>query len=361
MISLASPDIRQEEVDRVKAVLSTGLLADGPEVRGFEQSFADTVASDHAVATSNGTTALHAALVGLDIGPGDTVITTPFSFIASANAARLAGASVDFVDIEPTTLNIDPEALESRLRTGEDIDAVIPVHLFGLPADIDHIVELSNRYDFAVIEDAAQAHGATHRGRPVGSIGDVGCFSFYPTKNITAAEGGMITTNDEALAQRIRQYIDHGRTGRYAHDIVGHNFRLSSIHAAIGRAQLDRLPDYVKQRRRNAAQLTDSLAHTPIQPPVDPPDRAHAYHQYTIRHGERDRIQEFLSARDIESAIYYPTPIHQQPAYNDITVSCPNAEAAASEVLSIPVHPGVHEQDIDRIQRAVTSAVEAPA
>lgn len=171
----------------------------------------------------------------------------------------------------------------------------------------------------------------------------------------------MVTTDDEAVAERVRRFIDHGRTARYEHAVIGHNFRLSSVHAAIGRAQLTRLDEYVTHRRRNAAQLSDALAHTPIRTPIDPPDRTHAYHQYTIRHPGRDRIQSELSARDIESAIYYPTPIHQQPAYTDVHATCPVAEQAATEVLSVPIHPGVDEYDIDRIQRTIVGTLEALA
>ena len=361
MIPIAQPDIRETERQFVQAVLEDGQLADGPEVRAFENGFSETVGTRHAVATSNGTTALHAALVALDIGPGDRVLTSPFSFIASANAARLAGAEVGFVDIEPETLTLDPDALETVLERGEQVDAVIAVHLYGLPAAMDRLVELRDRFGFALVEDAAQAHAATFKGRPVGGLGDVGCFSFYPTKNMTTGEGGMITTDDASLAERARRFIDHGRSDQYIHADVGHNFRMSSIHAAIGRAQLRRLGAYTAARRQHAQHLTDALAGTPVRTPADPRDRSHVYHQYTIRHPDRDWLQRRLADAGVQSAVYYPVPIHRQAPYTSLGVTAPVAERAADEVLSIPVHPRLSPEDLDRITETLTQAVEVVA
>ena len=358
MIPIADPDIRAPERRRVQRVLESGQLAAGPEVTAFEEEFAAHCDAPEAIATANGTAALHAALVALGIGPGDTVLTTPFSFIASANAARLAGADVVFADIDSRTFNLDPAAVEEQLRADEPIDAVIAVHLFGLPADVDRLLELRDRYDFALVEDAAQAHGATVNGETVGTFGDAACFSFYPTKNVAAGEGGMITTDRPDVAARARRFIDHGRTARYEHAEVGHNLRMSSVHAAIGRAQLERLDTAIEARRHNAEQLTDLLDQHGIETPVEPAGRRHAYHQYTIRHPDRDRLRESLADRGVQTGVYYPIPIHEQPAYDDVSDKFPSAERAAEEVLSLPVHPTVSTEDIDHIHRSMIRTLE---
>lgn len=360
MIPIAEPAVGGRELDRVTTVLEEGQLADGPEVRAFEREFAAFCDVDRAVATCNGTAALHAALVGLDIGAGDRVVTSPFSFIASANAPRFAGSSVGFVDIDPRTYAIDVDKLETRLRNGERIDAVIAVHLFGLPASLDRLVELSETYDFALVEDAAQAHGATFDGRPVGSFGDAGCFSFYPTKNMTTGEGGMVTTDRGDVADRAARFVDHGRTEGYRHAELGHNFRMTSIAASIGRVQLERLPGFVVARRSNARRLTAGLGDTPVEVPVVPSDRTHAYNQYTIRHPKRDRLRKSLGEQDIGTAVYYPEPIHRQPAFEGHHARLPVAERVSAEVVSLPVHPGVTEGMIDRIVDAVGSLVVSP-
>lgn len=359
MIPIAYPQIGQRERTRVEAVLSAGQLADGPEVREFEKAVADRCGAAYGVATANGTAALQASLVALGIGPGDTVVTTPFSFIASANAARFVGADVEFVDIDYATFNIDVVALEQRLKNGSSFDAVIPVHLFGLPADMSALLDLQDKYEFSIVEDAAQAIDASVRGRPVGAIGDVGCFSFYPTKNVTTGEGGMIVTNQEDIAQRARQFTDHGRTDTYTHATVGHNLRLSSIHAAIGNAQLERLEDITATRRSHAEFHTSVLEDHDVVTPVEPDDRTHVYHQYTIRHPQRDRLREELASNEIDTGIYYPIPIHQQPAYSHVSDSFPVSEQASEEVLSIPVHPGLSAADLDHIHQSITASMGA--
>ena len=358
MIPSASPSVGEEEKRRVEAVIDSGMLAEGDVVEAFQAEFADYCGVDRGVATTNGTTALHAALVGLGVGEGDRVLTTPFSFIATANAVRLAGAEVDFVDVDPRTYNIDPDALEARLRDGERVDAVIAVHLYGLPADVGRLGELAAEYDFKLLEDAAQAHGARYDGERVGSFGDAACFSFYPTKNMTTGEGGMILTDDEAVAERARRFVDHGRTTGYEHESVGHNFRMTNLAAAIGRAQLDRLPEFTRARRRNAAGLTERLADVPdVATPREPDGYEHVYHQYTVRVPDRDALKEHLASRDIGSGVYYPIPIHRQPAYDDVSGSYPVAEACADEVLSLPVHPDLDEADLDRIAEATAGAI----
>jgi perosamine synthetase len=355
MISLSDPRFETEEIDAVRAVLEDGMVADGPEVRRFEAEFADYCGADHAVGTANGTAALHAALEALDIGDGDTVVTTPLSFVASANAIRLAGATPVFADIDPLTYNLDPSAAERAVRE-HDADAILVVHLYGLPADMHAFEDIAADEDVFLIEDCAQAHGAAYRGQSVGSFGDAAAFSFYPTKNMTTGEGGMILTDDNRIAERAASYINHGRTGddAYAHTRVGHNYRMTSLAAAIGRVQLERLSEWVKRRRLNARRLTTALDEVVgIDAPVEPDGARHAYHQYTVRTADREALKEHLADEGVDSGVYYPTPIHELGAYEGFDAETPVAETAADEVLSLPVHPGLSETDLDRIVEAL--------
>ncbi|USZ68095.1 DegT/DnrJ/EryC1/StrS family aminotransferase [Halorussus salilacus] len=354
-IPIADPELGEREVEEVVSVLESGMLADGPQVRAFEEEFADFCAASRGVATSNGTTALHAALEALDVGAGDKVVTSPFSFVASANAIRLAGAEPVFADIDPDTFTLDPVAVEEAVRREDDVAAVMAVHLYGLPADMDHLLDVADDYGLAVVEDAAQAHGATYRGRRVGSFGDAACFSFYPTKNMTTGEGGMITTDRDDVAEKAESFANHGRPpeGGYEHVRVGHNFRMTSMAAAIGRVQLDRLPDYNEARRANAAYLSDALADADAVTPRVPDDRSHVYHQYTIRADDRDGLADFLADAGVGTGVYYPTPIHEQPAYADAETANPVAERTADRALSLPVHPNVTEQNLRTIASAI--------
>jgi dTDP-4-amino-4,6-dideoxygalactose transaminase len=359
-IPIADPSIGHAERERVEAVLRDGQLADGPVVRRFETEFADFCDTEFGVATSNGTTALHAALHALGIGEGDRVVTTPFTYIATANAASVCGATVEFVDIDPATYNIDPDALATRLREGPPVDAVVAVHLYGLPADVGRLQSLADEHGFVLVEDAAQAHGATVGGDRVGSFGDAGCFSFYPTKNMTTGEGGMITTDDPTVAERAARFVDHGR-GADEHVEIGHNFRMTSIAAALGRVQLDRLPGFTAARRANARRLSRALGDTPIEPPTVPDGRRHVYHQYTIRTDERDALRARLADRGVDTSVYYPAPVHEQAAYAHVDATAPHAERAATEVVSLPVHPGLTDADLDRICDALRESVEVVA
>ena len=348
-VPIADPQVSDAAKAAVRDVLDSGMLADGEVVREFEAEFADHVGVEHAVATSSGTTALHAMLEAAGIGEGDVVLTTPFSFIASANAVRHAGADVAFADIRPETFNLDPDAVRAVLAERDDVTAILPVHLYGLPADTDEFRSIAREYDLRLFEDAAQAHGATCGGTSAGALADAGAFSFYPTKNVTAGEGGMITTDDDALAERVRRLVDHGRTGRYEHGEVGYNFRMTNVHAAIGRDQLGRLSDWVRRRQENAERLTAGLSDVPgVDTPIVPDGRTHAFHQYTVRVDDREAVRERLDDAGIGSAVYYPTPIPDQPAYGR-DETCPVAERASRSVLSVPVHPGVDAADIDRI------------
>ena len=358
-IPIANPDLGAAEKEQVMEVIEDGQIADGPVVRRFEEEFAAFTDTENAVATANGTAALHAALRAVGISSGDVVLTSPFSFVATANAVRHCGATPIFADIDPETYNLDPDAVEAVIREhGGDVDAMIPVHLYGLAADMDPLLDIAETYGLEVVEDAAQAHGAEYRGQPVGSLGDAAAFSFYPTKNMTTGEGGMIVTDRDDVATRARRFINHGRgdTGSHGYDHVevGHNFRMTSIAAAIGRVQLEKLPKYTEARRKNAALLTDELADVPsIEVPVEPSDRYHVYHQYTVRSDDRETLRSRLDAAEIGNAVYYPTPIHRQPAYEHVARTIPEAERASEEVLSLPVHPALSESEVHHVAERV--------
>lgn len=359
MISIADPSFGEAEQEAVRDVLESGMVADGPKVRDFESAFATYCGSDHGIATANGTAALQVALEGLGIGDGDTVVTTPFSFVASANAIRLVGAEPVFADVDPETYNLDPESARAAAREA-DADAMLVVHLYGLPADMDAFQAIAADEDLLLVEDAAQAHGASIDGQSVGTFGDAAAFSFYPTKNMTTGEGGMVLTDDAAVADRAASFVNHGRTGSgtYAHERVGHNLRMTSIAAAIGSVQLEQLPEWVRARRRNARRLTDRLEDVPgVTVPAEPPGVRHSYHQYTVRTEDRDRLEERLDEVGVETGVYYPTTIPHLDAYEGYEADTPVAERAADTVLSLPVHPGLSSTDVDHVATAVRDAV----
>jgi perosamine synthetase len=351
MIPISVPLLGEEEKQAVLEVIDSKRLAQGPRVEAFEKAFAEFCGVQYAVATSSGTTALQTAILAHGIGPGDEVITTPFTFIASANAVLFGGAKPVFVDIDERTYNIDPCLIEAAITPRTK--AILPVHIFGNPCDIKAIMELAADHDLVVIEDACQAHGATVDGRRVGSFG-TGCFSFYPTKNITTAEGGILTTDDPELADRARLIRSHGQRERYYHETLGYNFRMTEIQAAIGLAQLSKLEQFTSMRRSNAAYLSERL--TGVVVPCESPGCRHVYHQYTIRVPEgRDRLAESLLQRDIATGIYYPLPVHQQRVYKELGYAdqLPEAERASKEVLSLPIHPALRHEDLDRIAEGV--------
>lgn len=359
MIPIAKPMIGEEEKQAVLAVLSSGILAQGPKVKAFEQAFAEMCGVRHAIATSSGTAALHVALMAHDIGPDDEVITTAFTFIASANSILYVRARPVFVDIDPVTFNIDPQQIEAAITPRTK--AILPVHLFGLPADMDRIIEIAAQHDLAVIEDACQSHGGECRGQRAGSFG-TGCFSLYPTKNMTSAEGGMITTDDEEIAERCRVIRQHGMRRRYYHDELGFNFRLTDVHAAIGLAQLKKLQRFNKARIANAQYLNAHLRGV-ITPQI-PNGYHHVFHQYTIRvpDGGRDALLQHLKEQGVGTGVYYPVPVHQQTFYTqelNYDQSLPEAERAAAEVLSLPVHPALGEADLETIVAAVNEFTES--
>ena len=351
MIPIARPQMGTDEKERVWEAMSSGLLAQGPRVRELEEAFAAFIGAGHAVATSSGTTALHLALLGYGIGPDDEVITVPFTFIASANSILYTGARPVLVDVDEATFNIDPQQVEAAITARTR--AILPVSLYGQPADLPAIAEIAERRGLALVEDAAQSHGAAVGERRSGSWG-AGCFSFYPTKNMTTGEGGMVTTSDPDLADRVRLSREHGMRVRYHHESVGYNFRMSDIHASIGLAQLAKLPAYNDRRRQIAARYDAELRG--VITPLVAPGVTHVYHQYTIRVHRRDEFVERLRERGVGSGVYYPIPVHRQKTfvalgYGDQTF--PVTELLCRQVVSIPVHPSLTEDEVATVIAAV--------
>jgi dTDP-4-amino-4,6-dideoxygalactose transaminase len=358
MISMAKPQIGAEEKAAVLEVLDSGILAQGPRVKAFEEGFAQMCGVRHAVATASGTTALHVALLAHGIGSGDEVITASFTFIASANSILYVGGRPVFVDIDPRTFNLDASAIERAITP--KTKAILPVHLYGLCCDMLPIMEIAAKHGLVVVEDACQSHGAEARGRKAGSFG-TGAFSLYPTKNITSGEGGMITTNDPALADQCRVIRQHGMRKRYYHDELGYNFRMTDIHAAIGLAQLRKLDRFNAQRQENARYLSHNLKGVTV--PFIPDGQTHVFHQYTIRipGGRRDVLRTYLQEQGVGSEVYYPVPIHQQSFYvkeHGYKDRLPETEKAALEVLSLPVHPALSQADLQAIVSAVNAFME---
>ena len=372
MIKLAHPIIEDDEKRAVMEALESGQLAQGPRVAAFEQAFAAYAGSKHAVAVANGTAALHLALLAHGIGsilqhptsniqhPSDEVIVPAFSFAASANAVLLAGARPVFVDVRDDDFDIDAAAIEAAITP--HTRAVIAVHLYGQMCDIDAVGAICKRHNLVLIEDAAQAVGASMRGQRAGAAG-TGCFSFYATKNLTTGEGGMITTDDDAVAARARILRSQGESSRYVTEELGYNYRMTEIAAALGHAQLPKLDARNEVRRANAARLNELLAQNAnIVTPRELPGRRHVWHQYTIRipagRDARARLQASLRDRGIESATFYPAPIHRQPLYQRLgygDAEMPVAQRLADEVLSLPVHPALSPPDIEAIAAAVNS------
>jgi len=355
MIPIARPLIGEEEIAAVVEVLRSGQLAQGPIVKAFENAFAEWSGADYAVATSSGTAAIQIALLAHDIGPGEEVITPSFSFIASANPILFVGARPVFADIEVDYYTVSPEALEEQVTSRTK--AIIPVHMYGQFCDMQAIAEIAGEHDLIVIQDACQAHGARYQGKPVGAFGTA-CYSFYPTKNITTAEGGMLTTNDMAIAEKARMLRNHGSQQRYLHEFLGYNLRMTDIQAAIGLAQLKKIDLWNEQRKANAARLTELLGGiTGIQVPAIRPGADPVFHQYTVSVQDRDRIAEHLRAQEIGVGIHYPTPIYKQPLYQQLgyNLTHPETERACREVLSLPVHPSLTSRELERIGEAVAS------
>jgi perosamine synthetase len=360
MIPVARPDIGDEEVEAVTAVLRSGMLAGGKRVVELEERWAEFIGTRHAIAVSNGTIALMAIFEALALGPGDEVITVGHTFNATVSSILFTGATPVFVDIEADTYVIDAARIEAAITPRTK--AICPVHLFGLPADMAMIQAIADRHGLAVVEDACQAHGAEFRGRKVGSFGP-SAFSLYGTKNMTTGEGGLITTDDDRLADWIRLYRNQGMRERYHHEILGYNFRLTDIAAAIGLVQMDKLARNTARRQAIAARYDAGFADLPIGTPVTPEGRVHVFHQYTIDVGERrDEIIAGLTAAGIGTGIYYPIPVHRQPYVLErgIHADLPITDRAAARTLSLPMYPGLAEAEQDEVIAAVRDQVSNP-
>jgi perosamine synthetase len=370
MIAIARPLIGQEEKEAVLQVLSSGRLAQGEYIEAFERRFAALCEVQEAVAVSSGTAALYLALLAHNIGPGDEVITTAFSFAATANVILLAGATPVFVDIEPETYNIDPALVEAAITPRTK--AILPVHLYGNPCRMGRLLQIAAAHNFIIIENACQAHAASIKGKPVGSFG-TGCFSFYATKNMTTGEGGMVTTNDPAIAARVRSLRNQGLAEDHQQTEPGYNLRMTDIQGALGLVQLKHLERYTEQRIANAAFLTERLREA-VQTPMAYVGYRHVFHQYTIQvPGDRDQWVQRLEEKGIATAVCYPLPIHLLPFYKshadkfrcvgrteelsesatDGVVQLPVTEKAAQHVLSLPVHPLLSKVDLLTISQEV--------
>jgi len=347
--------IRQEIDAAIARVLSHGGFVLGEEVAQFERAFAQHVGAQGAVGVASGTAALRLALAACNIGPGDEVITTPHTFFATAEAISQSGATPVFVDIRPDTLNIDPERVEAAV-TGRT-RAIVPVHLYGNPADMEALLGIARRRGLRLIEDAAQAHGAEYSGRRCGSLGDLGCFSFYPGKNLGACgDAGAVTGNDLPLLERVRALRDHGRSSKYLHREVGFAERMDGMQAAILAAKLPHLERWTELRRSAAERYGTLLAKLPLELPVGTPGTRQVFHLYVVRTPRRDALLEHLKKDGIMAGVHYPVPLHRQPAYLDLgygSVTLPVAERAASEVLSLPLYPELEQSRAERVVSSI--------
>jgi perosamine synthetase len=370
IIKINEPCIGNEEIELVVNVLKSGILSNrngsGPIVSSFERKFANYVQAKHAVAFCSGTAALHAALLSIDIKAGDEVIVPSFTFSATANAVVLAGAKPVFADIDENTYCITSESVQKVIT--RKTKAIIPVHLYGLPADLDPIIEIARKYDAYVIEDAAQAHGAIYKDKRIGCIGDLTCFSFYAGKNMTTGEGGIVTTKDEELYNNLRTIRSHGEEKPYWVTRLGHNYRMSELSAAIGLAQLDKLPSFLEKRRKNAKLLTEILRSLKkLILPIEPEGRKHSWYLYTVRLkganvAKRNKIVRKLREKGIEASVYYETPVHLLPFYEQEfgykKGMYPECEKAARQVFSLPIHPKVSDEDIEYIADTLKRALK---
>ncbi|MEV0677129.1 DegT/DnrJ/EryC1/StrS family aminotransferase [Actinosynnema sp. NPDC050436] len=365
MIPITVVDVAAAE-QLVVQVLRSGAIAQGPMVKRFEDAFAGVAGVPHAVAVNNGTTALVASLQVLDLAPGDEVVTSPFTFVATLNAILEAGATARFADIGEDDFNLDPDAVAAAITPRTKV--LMPVHLYGQMADMGRLGSLAAEHGLAVVEDSAQAVGATFEGRPSGSFG-LGCFSLYATKNITTAEGGVITTSDDAVADRLRVLRNQGMRARYQYEVAGHNYRMTDVHAAIGIPQLEQLVTITEARQRNAEALNKGLADiTGLRTPKTLPGRTHVWHQYTVLVTDdapvtRDELAAKLTEKGIGNGTYYPKTVFDYDCYRDnpkvIASDVPVAERVARQALSLPVHPKLTDADLDEIVGAVREVLGA--
>ncbi len=327
-------------------------------MQAFEQETADYLGVKHAVGVASGTDALHLALRAIDIGEGDEVITTPFTFIATAEAISYVGATPVFVDIDPYTLNIDIDKVAAAIT--DRTRAVIPVHLFGQPADMDALTALCAAKNLLIVEDCAQSFGAHVNGRMTGSLGALGAFSFFPSKNLGCyGDGGLITTNDDEQANELRILRNHGSRERYHHNVIGYNSRLDELQAVILRIKLKHIDEYNTQRRRVALRYSEGLADTGIQTPFEDGKGLHVYHQYTLLHEKRDDIMKVLQAKNIACAVYYPIPLHKQDVYMESYrgLNLPVTESVSAKCFSLPVYPELEDEKVDAIVEVIKGAL----
>ena len=367
MIPVNKPLMGREEINAATRVLKSGILTgrlgSGPMAKKFEEQFAKFSGAKHAIAVNSGTAALHMSLWAKDIKAGDEVILPSFTFIATAEAVALVGAKPVFVDIKPNTYNIDPEKVETAVT--DKTKAVMPVDLYGLPAEMDKIREIADKHNLLVVEDAAQAHGASYRGKPPGAFADVACWSLYASKNMTTGEGGMLTTDNDEYAEKLRLLRSHGEKEEYNAALLGHNYRMPEIEAAIGIEQLKKLPTFVEKRRKNAETLTRKLSNLKqLVLPIEPRGRRSSWYLYTVRlrkgtAKDRDVIIQELRRRGVGAAVYYHTPIHLMPYYcKHEKYSLPETEKAAQQVFSLPVHPGLKTAEVNYVAESVKRVLE---
>lgn len=350
------------EIDAaVSHILDSCQFILGSEVTQFEEEFASYCGATECIALNSGTSALHLALLSAGVGAGDEVITVPFTFVASVAAVLYTGATPVLIDIDPLSFTINPAAIEAAVTPRTK--AILPVHLYGHPADMDPILEIARRHGLVVIEDAAQAHGAKYKGRAVGSLGDIACFSFYPTKNLGAyGEGGAVTTNSAECARTIRMLRDWGQDRKYHHLLRGFNCRMEGLQGAILRVKLRHLDQWTEARRAAASKYNRLLADCGVERPTEMPWARHVYHVYTLRTRERDALQAALHAEGIQTAVHYSLPVHLQPAYAGLGYSqgaLPQSEKAAGEVLSLPLYPEMTDTQIRKVAQALTSLAAA--
>ena len=356
MIPAAKPIIGDQEREAVDRVMRSGMLAQGPEVAAFEAEFSEIVDGRHCIAVNSGTSALHMAFIAAGIRPGDEVIVPSFSFAATANAVALAGAVPVFADVEEDYFCLDPASVEALITP--KTRAIMPVHLYGHPADMPAFARIADQHGLILFEDAAQAHAASIDGTPVGAWSTAASFSFYPTKNMTSGEGGMVTTDSAEVARNIRLLRNQGMEKRYANEVIGFNTRMTDLHAAIGRVQLTKLAGWTEQRQRNASFLSEHLRGV-VTPPTAP-GRTHVFHQYTIRvvDTDRDAFAAELTARGVGNGVYYPTPIHELPSFG-LSLDLPVTARVAAQCLSLPVHPALDDGDLETIASVVNAVAGA--
>ncbi|KAB2903297.1 MAG: DegT/DnrJ/EryC1/StrS family aminotransferase [Anaerolineae bacterium] len=358
-IPISKPNVGEREIAAISEVIRSGMIAQGPKVQEFERRFAEYHGVKHAIASTNGTTALQMAMLANGIGAGDEVIIPSFSFFATASSILFTGAKPVFADIDPETFNLDPASAESVIT--EKTKAIMPVHLYGQAADMPAFEALAKKHGLILLEDAAQSHGAKLEGRFVGTWGTSG-FSFYPTKNMTTCEGGMLTTQDDEVAERARMIRNHGMSQQYLHEMVGFNFRMTDLMAAMGLIQLDNLPKWTAIRNNNASYYNETLKN--VIKPLVRDNATHVYHQYTIRMPDgvdRDEVMKQIQAKGVGVRVYYPLPIHRQPIFEKMggyeNIDLPQTEKATREVMSLPIHPLLTEAERERVAQVINEVI----